>query len=200
MKEQSFAHLFRHSAFVRWNPSTQPLKPSKYPLQFAAPNIDETMRPTTHYGLKHDPPAKLWGRPLNVIKVKELDGEYGGMGTVEHYNINALRMQLLNVLKKQQFNHEAADSAAGGSKKGQLAKGLEKRIPVVGRLLRRVDNGYQVSVVGLNAHLSMLEIPKHCQFTMDDLVRKRVFKFYVKEAYFEEPSGTARLSLSFYES
>lgn len=223
MKEQSFIQLFKQSPFARWDMRHQPVKPVPYPLDFKGPNIDESKRPTVHYALKHDPPPKLWGRPLEVVKVKELDGEYGGLGIVEHANVNPLRVQLLGILErarvaakqeplyqsptKDLFNLPVAVNTLEGNRqesakyysKESIVK-LEKRIPVIGRLLRRIDTGYTVNVVGVHAHLPLFEIPKHCSFTMEDLVRKRAFKFYVKEAIFESANELPKIVLSFYES
>ena len=179
--------------------------------------MDESLRPSTHYGLKHDPPPRLWGRPVNVVRVKELDGEYDGLGIVEHANIDTLRIQLLGILERARVeaekmtpsdlfglpvssdpNEGMAQERAKYYSKDSIVK-LGKRIPVVGRLLRRIDTGYTVNVVGIRAHLPLFEIPKYCEFSMEDLVRKRAFKFYVKEAHFESPTTTPKLILSFFE-
>ena len=217
MKEQSFIKLFRQSQFARWETARQPVKPSKYPLSFSGPNIDESLRPSTHYGLKHDPPPRLWGRPVNVVRVKELDGEYDGLGIVEHANIDTLRIKLLGTLERARVEAEktspsdlfglpvANDPNDGSTQerakyysRDPIVK-LGKRIPVVGRLLRRIDTGYTVNVVGLHAHLPLFEIPKYCEFSMEDLVRKRAFKFYVKEVHFEPSLESPKMILTFFE-
>jgi hypothetical protein len=215
MKEQSFGALFKQSSFARWKCDVQYLSPSKYPLPVLMdPNIDEKQRPQ-FYGLKYDPPSKIWGRVPNVIKVKMLDGEYEGLGLVEHANIQNIRTKLLAVLERTGSETSSVRPNLLGipetvsnekcivkpnfySRGGHIT--VDKRLPVLGRLMQRVDTGYTVNVAGNYAHLPLFEIPRHCQFTMEDVVRKRVFKFFIKETIIDGPAKKPRIILSFYDS
>lgn len=182
MKDQSFTSLFRNSQLAKWTANkSQPIKPSPFPLPVPKndPNYDVHSRPA-FYGLKHDPPARLWGRPVNVIKVDALDGPYGGLGLVNHCNMDPLKAKLFEVLK--------------GNPNPQPGQ----RVPVVGRVLQRIDNGYVINVAGVQCFLPAIEVPAHCRFTMDDFVRKRAYRFFVKEAQFDA-GDKPRIVLSLYQ-
>lgn len=158
-----------------------------------------------------------------MVKSGRLDGEYGGLGLVEHCGLEPIQVELLAMLQRVHSTRPPQDPLSFGINDAGYAPPMpassresggreagvpkywtgptvfsETRMPVVARLIRRADSGYLMSVAGMDALLPAFEMPKYCQFSMDDVVRKRAFKVFVKDCVWGH-GRFPKLTLSFYD-
>jgi hypothetical protein len=120
--------------------------------------LSSTNRPR-HFGLKHDVPARLYGKQPEAIMIKDLDGDFG-QATIYHADQS---VRAYNTLR-------------------DLEEAFKAGKPVPVRLLNRLHrtDAYSVGACGLVGRLPYSEIPEGIKITFTDMWQRRAFWMYVK--------------------
>lgn len=159
----NFAQLFRKSVFARFDPklpfifarsTPAPVLPDS-PLQFEAVPRD------ANFGLKAEPPARLYGKSVDFISLTALDGDFG---------LPAFKNAKDRVLKRQIYTHLER----------LLAPGNPPLPQVPGRVIESCEGGFIIGIGPIRAHLPQSEIPAGVNFNYYDMLDKKAYYFYLK--------------------
>lgn len=172
--EQNFAKLFRQSAFAAYN--------SKLP------NVARLTPNSKNYGFKKDLRLKEFPE---IVSVKKVDGIYGPVVqdiTFQAKSEEFLRTLLLKVGTEKisaydLFGHSAKPRS--NLLAGTYYPSSSQQVQVIGRLLNRINganrrDGYAVGVCGIVCRLPPDEIPYTVMFSINDVLAKKAYKFYVE--------------------
>lgn len=180
---KSFAELFRTSRFASYDPKIPRIyAPSKRaPETIPGRTTNNTIDRPAFFGFKRDLPPTHYGQPIHHVQVHRQDGRYG-LSEIRDGATQARAYQVISELQRLLGQSQGLGSDFQG-RPMLFPEGL--RIP--GRVLNRLDNGgYAIGVGGVVAELPYGEIPLLQHFTTDDILNRRAFYFYVKQAVMEK--------------
>lgn len=170
-KTESFATLFRQSAFARWNP--------KIPQVYTRPNSISQADKDLTFGMKRDFADNHFGCRLQNVTVTNMDSRYG----FPEYSNAAGSANRALAWQEITYKTEVLPSTSSGN-------GSEQKRPlVVGRLLGSAPGGYSIGLAGLVAFLPSGEIPAGRYFSPRDFLERRTFEFLIKQVTRRSPDG-----------
>lgn len=159
----SFAQLFRKSVFARYDPklpfifarNSSPAVLPNAPFQF------EAVAREPNFGLKAEPPAKLYGKSVDFVSFTAFDGDFG---------LPVFSDAKDRVLKRQIFDYLEKLLASDGE--------LLPRVP--GRIIESCEGGFLIGIGPVRAHLPQAEIPAGINFNYYDMLDRKAYYFHLK--------------------
>jgi len=170
MKEQSFAKLLRQSQFVKYDPKIPRVFTSSHlpppGIINAEQQRDTTFKRPAFYGFKKDLHPTLYGKPYTAIRMIEQEDQFSGNCLFEDASGNS---KLLLIM--EELEHLLTSVGPG-------------RAQVPGRFLGRQNNeGFAISVAGINALLPTAEVPPMLLFGPEHV--QKHYWFYLLAAKWE---------------